>query len=284
IECIHEIDTTQIPLDKKLAMRWDTSPSPRDEEHYDVFLITGFHHTHAPLAIYALQHNSHAVVEKPIVVSGEQLRELITVMENSTGELFSCFHKRYLPFNEFVTQDLGLNTGDPVSYHCIIYEVPLPELHWYLWPNSKSRLVSNGCHWIDHFLYLNNFCDVSSFDLVAACDGTINCSVSLENDAFFTMVLTDRGSERIGVQDYIELRANEVSVKMINGSIYVAEDKNKILRRKKINKMKSYELMYQQIGEKILSGSDGDTAQSVKVSAGLIIALENKLKGLSDKN
>lgn len=278
VDCIHEIDPTQIPINANYTKKWDTSPDLRKDEYYDVFLIAGFHHTHAPLAICALQHDIYAVVEKPIVVNNSQLTELLAAMENSTGQLFSCFHKRYVPFNKLDVRDLGLVKGDPVSYHCIVYEVPLPKLHWYRWPNSKSRLVSNGCHWIDHFLYLNNFCKVESSDLFVAKDSTINCSLVLENGAFFTMVLTDNGSRRIGVQDYIELRANGKTVKMINGAEYFAEDRERIIRRVKINKMQSYKIMYQQIGRKIINNEKGDSLHSVKVSAGSIIELENKLR------
>ncbi len=283
IDCIHEIDPTQIPINGNSPRKWDTSPNPRVDEDYDVFLIAGFHHTHAPLAIHALQRNSIAVVEKPIVTTNEQLSDLLIAMHNSAGQLFSCFHKRYLSLNKLAIQDLALSPGEPVSYHCIVYEVPLPELHWYRWPNSKSRLVSNGCHWIDHFLYLNNFCEVCSFELTVAQDGTINCSISLENNAFLTMVLTDKGSERIGVQDYIELRSNQVTVKIINGSVYIAENRDRILRKKRINKMQSYKDMYRQIGQKIVHGAPGDSLESVKISAGLILALENQLTYLKAK-
>ena len=43
-------------------------------------------------------------------------------------------------------------------------------------------------------------------DLIGSPDlGTLNCSVTLANGAYFTMVMTYNGSERIGPQDYIEL-------------------------------------------------------------------------------
>jgi len=281
ISCIHEIDPTQIPAAGNFAESWCTSPQLRDKEQYDVLLIAGFHHTHTPLAIEALNNGAYAVVEKPIVVDRSQLNELLDAMRNSTGQLFCCFHKRYLPFNKLAINDMSLREGEPVSYHCIVYEVPLPEFHWYRWPNSRSRLVSNGCHWLDHFLYLNGFSRVSSYDLTVAFDGTINCSVTLANGAFFTMVLTDRGSERIGVRDYVELHTDDVTVKMIDGSDYVAESRNKIIRKTAINKMHSYKVMYQQIGQKIAQGLQGDSIQSVEVSAGLVLALEDKLSQLA---
>jgi hypothetical protein len=273
VEAIHEIDPTQMPQRRGGRLCWDTSPGPREDEEYDVYLIAGFHHTHAPLAIHAMQRGACAVVEKPIVVDRAQLDDLLTVMrEGSGGRLFCCFHKRYLPLNELALRDLALRPGDPVSYHCIIYEVPLPELHWYRWPHSR----------MDHFLYLNDFCDTRSIDLRVGLDGTLSCAVELENGAFFTMALTDQGSERIGLQEYIELRARGVTVRMINSSIYSAEGRDRILRRAKMGKYESYHTMYRQIGRRIREGAAGDSIHSVKASAELMLALEEKQRSKLD--
>ncbi|MBK9305872.1 MAG: Gfo/Idh/MocA family oxidoreductase [Nitrospira sp.] len=282
IACIHEIDPLQIPLDGKAAGKWDTADNLRAEEQYDAYFLAGFHHSHAPLAVKALKSGASAVVEKPLAVDSTQLSELLTAMAESSGAFYSCFHKRYQAFNQHAYSDLRLGPGHPVSYHCIVYEVPLPSRHWYRWPNSKSRLVSNGCHWIDHFLYLNDYCDVSRADVFIARDGSINCSLELKNGALFTMVLTDQGSERVGVQDYIELRANGVTVHMRNGAVYESESRDRVLRSIRINKMESYRRMYRSIGQKIAQGLPGDSIGSVRVSTDAVLQLESKLKDAVD--
>jgi hypothetical protein len=104
--------------------------------------------------------------------------------------------------------------------------------------------------------------------------------VELENGAFFTMALTDRGSERIGVQDFIELQARGVTVRMTNGSRYVAEGADRILRRRTINKIRSYQAMYRSIGRRIAAGEPGDTARSLEVSSRLMLELECRLEAL----
>lgn len=283
ISCIHEIDPLQIPLRKQRDVTWDTASDLRPTEHYDAYFVAGFHHSHASLAIKALSSGACAVVEKPLAVDNVQLSELLDAMTLSDGTLYCGFHKRYQILNQYAYCDLSLRLGEPVSYHCIVYEVPLPFRHWYRWPNSKSRLVSNGCHWIDHFLFLNNYCEVSRADLFLARDGTINCSMELANGAYFTMVLTDQGSERIGVQDYIELRANGVTARMSNGATYEAESKNRVLRRLTINKMDSYRRMYRSIGQKIAQGVPGDTIESVRVSTGAVLYLEQQLNAIIQK-
>lgn len=282
IKSIHEIDTTQIGPFPSSQITWSTAPYPASDERTDVYFVAGFHHTHTPIAVHALRHGAVAVVEKPICTTRSQLAELLEAMCNG-GKLYACFHKRYLPFNDFALEDLGQPAGAPINYHCIVYEVPLPALHWYNWPNSCTRLVSNGCHWIDHFLYLNQFSSVQSASVKPFTDGSLNVTIESMNGAVFTMTLTDVGSNRVGVQDYIELRGNGVTVKMTNGSEYLAEGRNRILRRKRMNKMLTYHLMYRTIGQHILEGKSGDSPESVACSAGVILNLEDQLGSLDSK-
>lgn len=278
IDQIHEVDPTQIPPRGRLQVTWDTSPSIRSGDAHHAYAVAGFHHTHTDLALAALERGAYAVVEKPLAVSARQLSALLDGLRNSAGQLFACFHRRYMACNQWLAEDLGLDHGTPVSYHCIVYEVPLPTRHWYRWPNSRSRLVSNGCHWVDHFLYLNGFAEPRKVDVWAAADGTINCSAELANGAAFTMALTDRGGDRIGLQDYVEVRTNERSARIVNGSSYVAEDSMRIVREERFNKFDSYKRMYRAIGRRINAGEAGDSERSVSISSRLVLDLEDRYK------
>ena len=277
IDTVHEIDPLQIPLPwarRARAIAWDTSPSLRHDERPDVVFLAGFHHTHAPLAIAALERGAVAVVEKPVATTEEQLGRLVGALRAPGRRLFSCFHKRYSPLNDVARADLGVGRGEPISYHAIVYEVPLPARHWYRWPSSRSRIVSNGCHWLDHFLFLNDFAEVADADLTIGTDGTMSCAVSLANGAFCTMVLTDRGSERLGVQDHVELRAGGVTVTIENGARYRAEGPDRVLRRRSVSRLAAYRHMYQAIGRAIVNGGAGDSVESVEGSAGLALRLD----------
>jgi predicted dehydrogenase len=277
VDKIHELDPAQISQTRGPGASWDTSPEPRIADVSDAFFIAGYHHTHAPLAVTALRQGAYAVVEKPLAVDREQLTNLLSALEEAPGRFFACFHKRYSPLNEYVLADLQHSPGKPIDYHCIVYEVPLPELHWYRWPNSKSRLISNGCHWLDHFLYLNEFGEVESMEIDQGPSGTINTCVTLRNGAYFTMVLTDKGSERIGLQDYVELRSGEATAKIINTARYLAEDRIRVVRRARVNKLVAHKLMYRTIAKKIGHGENGDSVESVRVSTQLVLDLEDRL-------
>jgi predicted dehydrogenase len=285
LEAIHEIDPLQMPATfhrsrgrRAAAVAWDTAPSPRPDERYDVSFIAGFHHTHAPLAAQALCSGGVAVVEKPLVTNSAQLDELLSAMRAPGRRLFACFHKRYSPFNAMVREDLRIAPGDPISMHAIVYEVPLPPRHWYRWPSSRSCIVSNGCHWLDHFLYLNGFAAVREATLAVGESGAVSCTVSLDNGAFSTLTLTHEGSARLGVRDHVELRANGACAVIENGARYVAEDSTRVLRRRRENRVAIYARMYREISRRILSGEDGDSPRSVEVSSRLMLRLDEMLR------
>jgi predicted dehydrogenase len=274
---VHEIDPTLIPLRRSAGVRWDTSPTPRKGERYDAYLIAGYHHTHAPLASLALRQGAAAVVEKPIAMDRAQLRELLDAIRQGGGRFYAGFHKRYSPLNELALRDLRVKPGDAIDYHCVVFEEPLPARHWYRWPNSRTRILSNGCHWIDHFLYLNEWSPPTTIQVARGGRfETTNVSMQLTNGAFFSMLLTEVGSGRIGVRDHVELRAGEITVTVENSAVYSAENSSRVIRRTSVSKMSSYENMYRVIADRVANGGEGDSLESVEVSCGAILDVEER--------
>jgi len=123
LSAIHEIDPTQIPRNPDKKITWDTNPDFRDEESYDAALIAGYHHTHAPLAVKALNRGMSAVVEKPIVTEEKDLADLLIATGKPEAKIFASFHKRYSPLNKFIRKDLNLADGKPFNYHCVFSDL-----------------------------------------------------------------------------------------------------------------------------------------------------------------
>lgn len=276
IDCVHEIDPTQIGQVSNQPWSIDSSPLVRDAEEYDAYFIAGYHHTHADLAITSLKRGAYTIVEKPVVTSQEQLDRLYQALQQHPGKLFACFHMRYNPLFRQAIKDLGITEGEPVNYYCTVFEVSLPARHWYRWPSSCSHLVSNGCHWIDHFLNLNGYARPVEWHVWQCNNGDSHVGVELENGAVLGMFLTHSGSSRIGVQDHVELRANGRTVTVDCGSKYLAESSSKIIRKQRCNKMLAYNNMYQTISRKIINEEPGDTLHSLRQTHELMLALEKK--------
>jgi predicted dehydrogenase len=277
LHCIHEIDPDQILPLAKLGVSFDTSPFPRDYEEYDAWFIAGYHHHHVPLAVHAIGQGACAVVEKPVATTWEQLRELEVALESSeTGELIACFQRRYSPMQEWAFNDINIAEDKAVHYHCIVYEIPLPTRHWYNWPNAGSRLISNGCHWIDHFMSLNHYAPAIGYQVKRLSNGDIAVAAELENGAAFTMLVTENGSERLGVRDHVEVRSGDVTVKMVDQAYYEAESSKRVIRRRSINPTKAYKRMYEGAVGRIRRGEAGDSTASLE-STKLMLRLEDEL-------
>lgn len=278
VRAIHEIDPLQIgPQIDRSHIAWSTDPEG-DLGPYDAVLVAGYHHTHAGLAERALLLGKAVVVEKPLATSADQLSRLAEISEGSPGSLFACFQRRYTQLNDLAIEDLGTSEGDPIHYHCVIYEEPLPPRHWYRWPHSGSRLMSNGCHWVDHFLHLNSYSVPTHLAVETASEDVLNITARLRNGAVFTMVLTDVGSGRLGVRESIELRAGDVTVRMRDGRVYEAESTRRRLRHTTVSKSAAQQRMYASIGSRIGAGEKGEPMAHNLLSARTTVELDRRLE------
>lgn len=277
IEAVHELDPTQLGRIDELPWRVATSPQLLPGDRYDVHFIAGYHHTHADLAIQALESGAIAVVEKPAATDRAQLERLLAALERHEGRLFSGYHKRYNPLFALARQDLAIAPGEPVSVTSDVFEVALPRHHWYRWPNARSHIVSNGCHWIDHFLFMNDYALPRRWSVARSQNGDSLSHVELENGASLVLHLTHLGSPRIGVQDHITMRARDRTVSVTNGSIYLAEGPVRQLRRKRLNRMQAYSRMYRQIARNMATGTPGDSVRSLRVLNELVLELDREL-------
>jgi len=284
ITTIHEIDPTQIW--ERDAQKWDTAPFPRDNEKYEVYFVASYNHTHVPITLYALKQGAYAVVEKPVAMDYGELEEIKKMLEEVGPKIFVGFQKRYSIFNQWALKDLGVKPGEPISYHSIVYEISQPKYFWYTWPVSRSTFLANGCHQIDHFLYLNDFSQPKNFDLKLLQDKAIEVWIELENGAVFTTTFSEKGSTRIGPRDFIELKVPHRNVRITDNISYLSEDDSRIIRKKRIFKTNSYKNMYVQIGNRIAHNEEGDSLESIMVTTKLMLDLEERLqiqKGWGDR-
>ncbi len=278
---VHECDPTQIGPRPTSSRVWDTAPALRAGSTPDVVIVAGYHHTHADIAVAALERGAQVLLEKPLATTHDQRRRLGAALDESDGDLFACFQKRYSPFNELLRDDLGVGRTTPLDYHCVVYEEPLPPRHWYRWPVSRGRLISNGCHWIDHFLFLNGFAAVTHAEARRSGSGALSVALELDTGATFTMSLSDRGSSRIGLQDYIEIRSDDGKVTIQNSTRYVSERRDRIVRRATAKRLDAHAAMYRTIAGAIVDGRAGDSRHSVDQTAGVTLRLEEQIRDLS---
>ncbi len=272
---IHEIDPLQ--MGRSPSITWDTSPNFSDDEKPSVCFVAGYHHTHAQNAIEALKRGAKTMVEKPTCTTWEQLQQFREALERYAPQVYAGFHRRYSNFNPMLAEDLEIQPGDPVNYHCIVFEEPLPRFHWYGWPNSRTRITSNGCHWIDHFMFLNDFSKIVKHSIMSQSRGTVLIGLEAENGAGFSMTLTDEGSARQGVQDHVQFRLRGRTATIDSERTYVSESENRVLRRASVSGLKARRDMYKIVGQKMLDDEPGET-DSLFAAAEICLKLEEEFR------
>ncbi|MFN3998547.1 hypothetical protein [Algoriphagus sp.] len=273
---VHEIDSCLLIEAGDLPK--STNPhADLGDEKYPVWLIAGFHHTHANLAIDALKMGVIPVIEKPIATTMEDFNSFEATVSQLKKPFYQCFQKRYQIFNDFIFNDFQINKGEPIHFKATVFEIPLHKAHWYNWPVSGSRIISNACHWIDHFLFLNDYCDWTDFKVEILSKEELLLIIWLKNGAIGIISLSDVGSNRIGMREYVEFSSSRFRATVTDSMHYQSECNEKIIRKYSCDKLAYLRKMYREIGQQITSNSKGDELKSLK-STKLSLLLENEYK------
>ncbi len=276
IRKLHEIDPALLIFAKDVE-KSTSGYFEEDDKKYKISVIAGYHHTHSKLAVSAMLNNSIPIIEKPLSTTIEDFKLFKQTAIEKKSDFFLCFQKRYQSFNKYIYTDLGIKKGDPVHYKANVFEVPLNFQHWYNWKVSGTRIISNGCHWIDQFMYLNSYSKCVYYEAKRMSNEDIVILMTLENGANAVITLSDIGTSRIGVREYIELSNNKRRCEIIDSMIYKSESEARILRKKKTDKLEGLRIMYSNIGRAIVEGDRGDSINSLD-SSEVTILLDEQIK------
>ena len=111
-------------------------------------------------------------------------------------------------------------------------------------------------------------------------NGNIEVWIELENGATFTTTFSEKGTLRVGPRDHVELKVHGRNIRITDAIEYQSEDNHRIIRKERIFKTNSYRDMYQTIGRKIANNEEGDSIESILISAKIMLDLEEKLQGM----
>lgn len=124
-----------------------------NDELIDLVYIASNHASHAEYAIAALNAGKSVYIEKPHVVSEDQLNRLIEAMGNSQGRVFLGFNRPHSHFGHIIRDALARESG-PAMYSWFVTGHQIPLDHWYMRPEEGGRVLGNLCHWTDFILSL----------------------------------------------------------------------------------------------------------------------------------
>jgi predicted dehydrogenase len=119
----------------------------------DLVYIASNHASHAEYAICVLEQGKSVHIEKPHVVTEEQLKRLCRAMEASPGRVMLGFNRPYSRIGRAIKKALDTQTG-PAVYNWFVAGHAIPPDHWYFREEEGGRILGNLCHWTDFVLQM----------------------------------------------------------------------------------------------------------------------------------
>jgi predicted dehydrogenase/threonine dehydrogenase-like Zn-dependent dehydrogenase len=120
-----------------------------ESEEIDTVFVLTRHHTHAELAVRALEAGKHVFVEKPLALSEEELSEVERAALSSGRLLMVGFNRRFAPLTLELRRSLAGRAG-PLSLIVTVNAGAVPREHWTQdVEQGGGRIVGEACHFID---------------------------------------------------------------------------------------------------------------------------------------
>jgi predicted dehydrogenase len=188
-----------------------TDPAePCSCDEVDAVFISTWHDSHAEIASMALKARKKVFVEKPPVLSYDQLHMLVTAMRGVDKPFLAVGYNRiHSTLTEMINREISADKG-PVTLTAIVREPTIPRTHYYYWPHMGSRIVGNGCHWIDYTYHLLQPRIPRDIQVVSALTENAqenNVILIRYNDgSLVTLIFSDRGESLIGGDEYIDIK------------------------------------------------------------------------------
>jgi predicted dehydrogenase len=125
-----------------------------NDKNIDLVFIASNHASHAEYAIRCIEMGKHVHIEKPHVVSKDQLARLIFAMRKfPASKVFLGFNRPRSVLFKRLKSLLAKESG-PLMINWFIAGHEIPDDHWYFDEREGGRVLGNLCHWTDLTLQL----------------------------------------------------------------------------------------------------------------------------------
>jgi predicted dehydrogenase len=188
------------------------------DDKVKLLYISSNHASHAEYAIQGLDAGKHVHIEKPHVVSQDQLRRLDEAQKrNPNGMVFLGFNRPRSALFQRVKRALDEQSG-PLMVNWFIAGHKIPDDHWYFSEAEGGRILGNLCHWTDLTLQMvgveNAFpCEITA---VSSPDAKSDFSISIAfaDRSMAGITFSAKGHTFEGVREVLNAHRGDVLLAM----------------------------------------------------------------------
>lgn len=186
----------------------------------DAVIIATPHAFHAQQIIDTLKANKAVFVEKPAAVNNDQLATLTQFLSATPHKAFCVdFNRSYSPFMQRIAAAISQRSGPLMIFYRMNVGF-LDQSHWIQSPTHGGRIIGEGCHIFDLFLFLtqstpktisvqaippqsNNF---SAADNIVA-------TITMADESVCSLTYTAQGNQQAG-KEYMEIHVDGKTIIM----------------------------------------------------------------------
>jgi predicted dehydrogenase len=156
------------------------------------------HDQHAAQAIAGMRAGKDVFVEKPLVLTRAELRDVVRAQRETERRLMVGFNRRFAPFIQ-VMRSFRLS-GTPIVISIRVNAGPLPATHWLRQPSiGGGRILGEVCHFVDLLCFLTGETPRTIFALTTPNpDDEIVLTLTFADGSVGTVVYTTGGDTRLG--------------------------------------------------------------------------------------
>lgn len=179
-----------------------------------IVFIASNHATHAEYAVACIEAGKHVHIEKPHVVTQEQLERLVTAMKNCPqSKVFLGFNRPKSRLFKYLTGFLAQESG-PLMINWFVAGHEIADGHWYFDEKEGGRVLGNLCHWTDLTIHLVTLeksfpCRIISATPAGAKSDFV-VSVIFADESCATITFSAKGHTFEGVREILNLHKGNV--------------------------------------------------------------------------
>lgn len=196
----------------------------------DLIFIASNHSTHAEYAIKTLEHNKSVHIEKPHVVTEDQLIRLCQAILHSAGKVNLGFNRPLSLIGRRIKHSLDTQPGAAMFNWFIAGHEIAPE-HWYFKTEEGGRILGNLCHWSDFVYNMMPQEDRYPLTIIPGRSEKSDCDIAVTyifgNGSIAALTFSAKGHTFEGVREHFAAHKGNVLISMDDFKTLIIENVDK---------------------------------------------------------
>lgn len=172
-----------------------------NDSDINTVVISTRHGSHAKQVCDSLAQGKHVFVEKPLVLTRDELTQIRDLYQSLTVRplLMVGFNRRYAPHIQKIEQ-LLVTQSSPLSMIMTINAGHIPADHWVHDPKmGGGRIIGEACHFVDllRFLAASSIEKVAAIAMDAECSDSVSIHLEFKNGSIGVINYLANGSKSL---------------------------------------------------------------------------------------